>query len=195
MLAASVDPSERSVERACRDADRWAARGSRFDAIAWERALAVGACRHWGDALAGARATSRPAVRVRAGGASGPRPCPHASRGASARPQASNTTPLRAGARRASAGAAGGRRQLSLEPRSDRSPVGRGSAQRWIAPCSSRSNRADEARLHCQAGRERGAATEQALRDFERAHGLSPSTEITERLVKQLTQAARGGGH
>lgn len=40
-----------------------------------------------------------------------------------------------------------------------------------------------------------GAATEQALRDFERAHGLSPSTEITERLVKQLTQAARGGGH
>lgn len=39
-----------------------------------------------------------------------------------------------------------------------------------------------------------GAATEQALRDFERAHGLSPSTGITERLVKQLTQAARGGG-
>jgi hypothetical protein len=39
-----------------------------------------------------------------------------------------------------------------------------------------------------------GAATEQALRDFQRAHGLPPSTEITERLVKQLTQAARGGG-
>jgi hypothetical protein len=39
-----------------------------------------------------------------------------------------------------------------------------------------------------------GAATEQALRDFERAHGLPPSTGITERLVKQLTQAARGGG-
>jgi len=36
-----------------------------------------------------------------------------------------------------------------------------------------------------------GAATEQALRDFEHAHGLPPATEITERLVKQLTQAAR----
>ena len=40
-----------------------------------------------------------------------------------------------------------------------------------------------------------GAATEQALREFERAHGLPPATEITERLVKQLTHAARGGGH
>jgi hypothetical protein len=40
-----------------------------------------------------------------------------------------------------------------------------------------------------------GAATEQALRDFERAHGLPLGTDITERLVKQLTQAARGGGH
>jgi Putative peptidoglycan binding domain len=40
-----------------------------------------------------------------------------------------------------------------------------------------------------------GAATEQALRDFEHAHGLPPATEITERLVKQLTLAARGGGH
>lgn len=39
-----------------------------------------------------------------------------------------------------------------------------------------------------------GAATQQALRDFERAHGLPPATEITERVVKQLTQAARGGG-
>ena len=39
-----------------------------------------------------------------------------------------------------------------------------------------------------------GAATAQALRDFEHAHGLPPATEITERLVKQLT-AARGGGH
>jgi hypothetical protein len=38
-----------------------------------------------------------------------------------------------------------------------------------------------------------GAATEQALRDFERAHGLPPVTEISERLVKQLTLAARGG--
>lgn len=39
-----------------------------------------------------------------------------------------------------------------------------------------------------------GAVTEQALRDFERAHGLPLTTEISERLVKQLTQAARGGG-
>ncbi len=40
-----------------------------------------------------------------------------------------------------------------------------------------------------------GSATEQALREFERAHGLLPATEITERLVKQLTAAARAGGH
>ena len=40
-----------------------------------------------------------------------------------------------------------------------------------------------------------GSATEQALREFERAHGLPPETEITERLVKQLTAAARAGGH
>ena len=38
-----------------------------------------------------------------------------------------------------------------------------------------------------------GAATHQALRDFERAHGLPPTTEITPRLVKQLTAAARNG--
>jgi peptidoglycan hydrolase-like protein with peptidoglycan-binding domain len=40
-----------------------------------------------------------------------------------------------------------------------------------------------------------GAATEQALRDFEHTHGLAPATEINERLVKQLTQAARAAGH
>jgi Putative peptidoglycan binding domain len=39
-----------------------------------------------------------------------------------------------------------------------------------------------------------GVATQQALRDFERVHGLPPSTEITPRLVKQLTVAARAGG-
>ena len=39
-----------------------------------------------------------------------------------------------------------------------------------------------------------GAATQQALRDFERAHGLPAATEINERVVKQLTLAARGGG-
>ena len=36
-----------------------------------------------------------------------------------------------------------------------------------------------------------GAATHQALRDFERAHGLPPTTEITPRLVRHLTAAAR----
>jgi peptidoglycan hydrolase-like protein with peptidoglycan-binding domain len=36
-----------------------------------------------------------------------------------------------------------------------------------------------------------GLATQQALRDFERTHGLPPSTEITPKLLKQLTQAAR----
>jgi Putative peptidoglycan binding domain len=40
-----------------------------------------------------------------------------------------------------------------------------------------------------------GTATEQALRDFEHAHGLPPATEITERLVKQLSQAARAAEH
>jgi hypothetical protein len=40
-----------------------------------------------------------------------------------------------------------------------------------------------------------GAATEQALRDFEHAHGLAPATELTERLVKQLTAAARAAAH
>jgi Putative peptidoglycan binding domain len=39
-----------------------------------------------------------------------------------------------------------------------------------------------------------GLATQQALRDFERVHGLPPSTEITPRLLKQLTLAARAGG-
>ncbi len=38
-----------------------------------------------------------------------------------------------------------------------------------------------------------GLATQQALRDFERVHGLPLSTEITSRLVKQLTVAARAG--
>jgi hypothetical protein len=39
-----------------------------------------------------------------------------------------------------------------------------------------------------------GLATQQALRDFERTHGLPLSAEITPRLVKQLTVAARAGG-
>jgi hypothetical protein len=39
-----------------------------------------------------------------------------------------------------------------------------------------------------------GLATQQALRDFERAHGLPLSSDITPRLVKQLTVAARAGG-
>ncbi len=37
----------------------------------------------------------------------------------------------------------------------------------------------------------RGTATDQALREFERAHGLPVTTEITPRLVKQLNSAAR----
>jgi len=40
-----------------------------------------------------------------------------------------------------------------------------------------------------------GAATHQALREFEKAHGLPLSTEITPRLVKQLAAAARSGAH
>jgi hypothetical protein len=36
-----------------------------------------------------------------------------------------------------------------------------------------------------------GAATEQALRDFERAHGLPVSAELTPRLVRHLLAAAR----
>jgi Putative peptidoglycan binding domain len=39
-----------------------------------------------------------------------------------------------------------------------------------------------------------GLATQQALRDFERAHSLPLSTEISPRLVRQLTAAARAGG-
>ncbi len=39
-----------------------------------------------------------------------------------------------------------------------------------------------------------GAATEQALREFEKAHGLPSGAEITEQLVKQLTAAVRAGG-
>ena len=39
-----------------------------------------------------------------------------------------------------------------------------------------------------------GLATQQAVRDFQRAHSLPISTEITPRLVKQLTVAARAGG-
>ena len=38
-----------------------------------------------------------------------------------------------------------------------------------------------------------GLATQQALRDFERAHDLPVSTEITPRLIKQLNAAARAG--
>ena len=37
-------------------------------------------------------------------------------------------------------------------------------------------------------------ATRRALRHFERAHGLAPTTEINSELVKQLTAAARPGG-
>ncbi len=39
-----------------------------------------------------------------------------------------------------------------------------------------------------------GEATEQALRDFEHAHGLPLTTEITPHLVKQLSVAAHATG-
>lgn len=42
-----------------------------------------------------------------------------------------------------------------------------------------------------KADGEEGSATQQAIRDFERAHGLPLSTEITPALVRQLSQAAR----
>ncbi len=37
-----------------------------------------------------------------------------------------------------------------------------------------------------------GAATEEALRQFERTHGLPVTTDVTPHLLKQLTAAARG---
>ena len=40
-----------------------------------------------------------------------------------------------------------------------------------------------------------GAATHQALRDFERAHGLPLTTDITSRLVKLLETTARNQAH
>lgn len=39
------------------------------------------------------------------------------------------------------------------------------------------------------------AAVERAAREFERAHGLPQTADITPRLVKQLTAAANSGGH
>jgi len=39
-----------------------------------------------------------------------------------------------------------------------------------------------------------GAATEQALHDFARSHGLPVTTEVTPRLVRQLMAAARSAG-
>ena len=35
-----------------------------------------------------------------------------------------------------------------------------------------------------------GASTQQAIQQFERAHGLAPSGEVTPRLVKLLSAAA-----
>jgi peptidoglycan hydrolase-like protein with peptidoglycan-binding domain len=39
-----------------------------------------------------------------------------------------------------------------------------------------------------------GASTQQALRDFERSHGLPVTIEISPHLVKQLASAARAAG-
>ena len=41
---------------------------------------------------------------------------------------------------------------------------------------------------------EPSAATSTALRDFERAHGLPPSNDVTPRLLKALTTAAAVAG-
>jgi len=40
-----------------------------------------------------------------------------------------------------------------------------------------------------------GASTEQAIQQFERAHGLPSSSEITPKLVKQLSAAANAAAH
>lgn len=40
-----------------------------------------------------------------------------------------------------------------------------------------------------------GASTEQAIQQFEHAHGLASSSEITPRLVKQLSAAANAAAH
>jgi hypothetical protein len=40
-----------------------------------------------------------------------------------------------------------------------------------------------------------GASTEQAIQQFERAHALTPSNEITPRLVKLLSAAANAAAH
>ena len=40
-----------------------------------------------------------------------------------------------------------------------------------------------------------GASTEQAIQQFERAHALTPSNEITPRLVKILSAAANAAAH
>jgi hypothetical protein len=40
-----------------------------------------------------------------------------------------------------------------------------------------------------------GASTDQAIHEFERAHGLPQSTEITAKLVKQLSAAANAATH
>jgi Putative peptidoglycan binding domain len=45
-----------------------------------------------------------------------------------------------------------------------------------------------------KADGEPSAATSTALRDFERAHGLPPSTDVTPRLLKALSAAANVGG-
>jgi hypothetical protein len=40
-----------------------------------------------------------------------------------------------------------------------------------------------------------GASTEQAIQQFERTHGLAATSEITPRLVKQLSSAANAAAH
>ena len=84
---------------------------------------------------------------------------------------------------------------LVLGVRSDRRTVGRGNPRRCLALTFAAQTALAKLGYSVKPDGKEGSATEQALREFERAHGLPPATEITERLVKQLTAAARAGGH
>ena len=158
-------------------------------------ALSRRAGRHWRErASVAARTSSRAIVRIRPAATTGPRPGPGRQSPAKARQRGRTfrPTPISPAVPPARPAAAA----QSSAPASDP-----------IAALLAGETHDDGSHLIVAAqtalarlgypvkpdGKE-GAATEQALREFERAHGLPPATEITERLVKQLTQAARGGG-
>ena len=103
--------------------------------------------------------------------------------------------------RRAAAGAAGRsrvrRRSLGRRARRrrDRRDLARGSRQRGAKAGPGGAERADQARLLPRRPTERlDAATSAALRDFERAHSLPASIDVTPRLLKQLNAAANASG-